>query len=304
MTHDELISVGRWPENLPKTYPELLEQQGAFIAHLLRRYNAVDHDIRDLFQEIWKQLQAADVLGKYAESLGSEPPEYVTTDEGMAFLGVTEDEFVALMDEAHIKVKGRNLWKFDPIVTLSHEHPRFLGFIGELPTPKASKKHFQGYLTRAVRNHFINWCRTRSRKHRERPGADMTFLAKNKKDEERKQNWEENIPAMTMNPDEEADLRTNLSRVAPALMSLDPACTGSKLQGTVAELTRRRTVAAQIEAERRGICPKVEPATVVEAAGHCILSDLEDGKTLREAILRLDVTSATKKTILRAIALG
>ena len=186
MTHDELILVGRWPSNLPKDYKELYEQQGAFIAHLLRKFNSVDRDIRDLFQHVWEQLQKADVLVKYAESLGSEPPEYVTTDEGMAFLGVTETEFVASMAKAKIAKHGRNLWPFDPIIQLSHEDERFLGFVGDIPTPKASKKHFQGYLTRAVRNHFINWCRTRTRRHKERPGADFKFLSKNKRDEERK----------------------------------------------------------------------------------------------------------------------
>src|SRR5512137_936837 len=170
MTHDELIQVGRWPENLPRNYDELYEQQGAFIAHLLRKFNSVDRDIRDLFQHVWEQLQKADVLVKYAESLGSEPPEYVTTDEGSAFLGITVAEFVALMGEAKIAKHGRNLWPFDPIIKLSHEDERFLGFVGDIPTPKASKKHFQGYLTRAVRNHFINWCRTRTRRHKERPG--------------------------------------------------------------------------------------------------------------------------------------
>lgn len=319
MTHDELMAVGRWPSNLPRDYKELYEQQGAFIAHLLRKYNSVDHDIRDLFQHVWEQLQRTDVLVKYAQSLGEEKPETMTTDEVLDFLGCSGKRFQWIVQDMHKMAKaglcvdivplsgGRGFGKHDVWATADIVILSASGFYyGTLvcPTPQATKKHFQGYLTRATRNHFINWCRTRTRRHKERPGADFKFLSKNKKDEERKVNWEENIPDMSMNPEEQMDLRTALNRVGPALLTLDAESAGAKIRETALELTRRREQAAKLEAERRGVMPKVEPASVAEAAGHCILSDLEDKYSLREAVMRLDVTLATKKNLLRSIHLG
>jgi DNA-directed RNA polymerase specialized sigma24 family protein len=306
MTSEEMIQVGRWPEGLPRTYAELYEQQGAFIAHLLRRYNAVDRDIRDLFQHVWMCLQSSDVLVKYAEALGSEPPEWVTPEEGAAFLDVTEDIFLAVCMKAKIARRGKDLWAFEPVVRLSEEDPRFKNVVRELPTPKASRKHFQGYLTRAVRNHFINYCRTRTRKHKERPGDDFAALAPQKRDGEllRRTSWEDNLADPSLSPEGQMDLREKLTRVAPALLKIGAESVGADLRTTVLELTRRREETAKLEACRRGSVPPVEPVSVAEAAGHCILSDLEDGYSLREAVNRLDVTAAMKKTILRTIRLA
>ena len=151
----------------------------------------------------------------------------------------------------------------------------------------------------AVWNHFKNWCRTKSRRCKERSGDDFACLTRPVSDGHSPTPWEENLADGSESTVSQAALYEQLGRVAPALLALSAESVGATIRETALELTHRREAAAEREVARKGTAPTVEPASVAEAAGHCILSDLSNGYSLREAIERLDVNSRDRDSLLR-----
>ncbi len=68
-------------------------------------------------------------------------------------------------------VSSKARFKTKQVIQLA-EMGYFKGICVNLPTPTATVSHFKNYLRQCIKNHFANWVRTNSRRHKERP-ADM-----------------------------------------------------------------------------------------------------------------------------------
>ena len=181
-------------------------------------------------------------------------------------------------------------WRFADILRLSQLGDEWV--IGEvywgdhsfslLPGVGAMPRHFEGYLKRAVKNHFLNWCRTKRRRHQERLGTDILHMGED-------QNWEDILRDPHVDSEMQTDIRTGIERILPTLQSITPESIGQRFREIVLDLTHRREVLSK---------GPVEPVSIVEAAGHCVLSVLEeDDGTLTDAIDRLDISRQEKQRI-------
>lgn len=88
------------------------------------------------------------------------------------------------------------LWKFEDLIALHEIIDNRTQGQKDAPkakTPKArvTKSHFSGYLAQAIHNHFVNYCRTRTRRHQERPGDCFPVLRPISDDPT---SWEDRLP--------------------------------------------------------------------------------------------------------------
>jgi DNA-directed RNA polymerase specialized sigma24 family protein len=91
-----------WPEGLPRNFDELVAQYGDYIAKQVERYNKVDRNFEDLFQEIWVKLMESNLLEKFAQKAQETLPPTMTTVEACAFLGIDFSGWDAIIREARI----------------------------------------------------------------------------------------------------------------------------------------------------------------------------------------------------------
>jgi len=223
-----LQADGRWPEGLPRSNQDLHTQYAAFVAMLVNRYNKIDRDPRDLLNQIWLRLIEADVLSKYVEAVSTEPPETMTNDEVHAFLGITLAQFRAYLwngvrrTDRYIPTPVRGtlfsqkaIWRTADVVKLAlfvEEHHCFRKQNpSDIARPKFMKKHFMGYLQRAIHHTFCNYCRTRTRKYQEHLGEDLRAM----RDLNEVSSWEESLESYDpVGQDGEVDVRAVLAMVA------------------------------------------------------------------------------------------
>lgn len=233
----ELQVAGRWPDGLPRDNTELHTQFGAFVTMLVRRYNKVDRDPRDLLNQIWLRLIEADVLAKYVDALSTDMPPTMTTEQMRLFLGITDAQLRAYIwraSKGHPLTKGSDVkrylpepvsgtvysqsavWRTEDVVKLAQfadEHGcfRHQGQI-TVAQPKFTKKHFMGYLQRCIHHTFCNYCRTKTRKYREHLGEDLKVGNQS----DNPSSWEERLEDPNNAIEDEIDLRNALARVAEA----------------------------------------------------------------------------------------
>lgn len=192
-----------WPDGMPKTYTELFNQYGTFISRYLIRHNKVDRNREDLTQEVFTKLMESKILEKFAKSVqtrnatlvASTPslPDVLTTDEACAYLNVKWSNWKWHQWRFVKKLDPVPVWMPEPVQgTRQSQRAQYTAadvldleilsknveskvFIRrEVPVRQMvvqikplSPNAFKFYLTRAVHNHFANWCRTRSRRYKE-----------------------------------------------------------------------------------------------------------------------------------------
>jgi len=80
----------QWPAVVPRDYNELYKTYGDYIAYLCQRYGRSDQSPQDLLQHIWEKLLKADLLRKYVASLQMQTtvPDTVSTADACALLGI------------------------------------------------------------------------------------------------------------------------------------------------------------------------------------------------------------------------
>jgi len=224
-TGDDLPYGWDWPEDVPRSYDDMVLDYGEYVAKAVTRYNKVDRNLRDLLQEVWSKLIGSRLLEKFVEGAARRLPASMTTDEACLFLGISfrqwskalrskpwlleplegkRTSMAAIFDTREIidldHGTGISVWRVRPVTRMR---------------PKITARGFKSYLTRAIHNHFANWCRTRSRKYKEQLLSPTSALARQTSGccrqvahlEDLTGGWESNIAAaMTVDEEDLLDL--------------------------------------------------------------------------------------------------
>lgn len=192
-----------WPEGLPRDNNELFRQYHKVVFNYIRNLNKVERNLEDIAQEIWKKLLESRVLDKFVESSRRRLPPTMIANDAAAYLGVSWSQWQNAMwtgarqegmrKKANGRLQKRNrVWMPAPMEgTIYSRKAVFLtedivalgnGNFFKKRKPEServqppgvlSAKGFKSYLMRAVHNHFANWCRTKSRRHKEHTVAPM-----------------------------------------------------------------------------------------------------------------------------------
>ncbi len=173
------------------------------------------------------------------------------------------------------------LFDFDDIFRLSHEERvlksgRTVPMFSKqgpimLPKNKATEMHFKAYLSRAIRNHILNWCRTQRRKHQERAYDTFTQFAAFGR-EDASQSWESSLE--------------------------DPH--GAR-QDAIVEVEEMTT---KLSAKLREVLVGVPTCKPVEEHEAEMYDLLKDGYTLSDALRKMDLPKNAQKAMLRMVAVA
>lgn len=176
-----------WPEGLPKTYDELYQMYGRQITSFVRRLNKIPDNLDDLSQSIFMKLMETDVLQKFTNKVID--TYVVSALEACEILGVSWSQWRNMVGK---RIKGRKDFPVPlrgpidratrQVKPYSKEAVYSLRSIFDLDDsgyfkvrhnpripPSVPAKGFYQYLNRAIHNYFANECRTKSRRHKERP---------------------------------------------------------------------------------------------------------------------------------------
>ncbi len=166
---------------IPQDYDELFEVWGKEIAQQLKRLNRFPANFEDIYQTICMRLVEADVIGKFHAKITRTRPETLTTEEVVDHFGTTVSAWVAAQ-EAYQGGDGFDwmpspvagdalsvdaLWATDDIERFEVEG-QFDREDAEDMIPQPTLSKFQQFLSQSVHNAFANFCRTQSRRHKER----------------------------------------------------------------------------------------------------------------------------------------
>jgi len=172
-------NVLAWPAGMPESNDRFVKDYGRFVYKLVSRYNKVKRNVEDLYQHVWLKLIESDLLTKFAERYMAEVtriPSELDGETAAAFLGVTWDQWLAVMrsrlpwlpkPEKGKRTAKDATWGLEAVVLLDESGAfQVRSELSVMPgvDPERVKKAFQGYLSRAIHNHYANWCRSRSRK--------------------------------------------------------------------------------------------------------------------------------------------
>lgn len=178
-----------WPEGVPRDYNALFKKGGVwekFILGRLRTYNKVGRNLQDIYQDIALKLVAAQVLEKFVKKATTRLPPRVTLQEMLDFCAISLEKFESLRLSYLAEVNPKPIWMpfpiegetdlytradvidFDRVLEedSAAESQRTAGLVRKtvfLPTAEG----FKTYLGNAIRNHFVNFCRTKSRREKE-----------------------------------------------------------------------------------------------------------------------------------------
>ena len=103
VNQDDSIPIDEedWPKGVPRTYTELYNDYGAFVASALRRHNKVSKNFDELLCHIWKRLIEKDILTLFLESVNDKLPRHLNTRQVCAYLGVTVKQWAVQMHKYH-----------------------------------------------------------------------------------------------------------------------------------------------------------------------------------------------------------
>ena len=175
---------------IPTDYDELVVTYQPFIAAEIRRANTVTTNFEDALQDVLVRLMEARVIERFHDRSVDHPPT-MTGAEAAAFIGVSFHTFSVRLYGYHRghSRPGKGLvrektplpspltglissmtatYRGEDIVNMSllTWRNRHAGVVVEKSPP--TPYQFMNYLGVAVRNHFANFCRTRSRRWKDR----------------------------------------------------------------------------------------------------------------------------------------
>jgi hypothetical protein len=204
-----------WPEDLPRNNNELVKMYNEYVFDQVRRVSKIktDDELEEVGQQVWLNLIHSKVLEKFIEAAKTKLPRTLTLKEVCGYLGITSQQWASAVAYSEktdsfwmpIPVKGTAvsvdaLYLTEDIQTLDNS-----GFLdgrrnAEREHPEFSGRGFKSYLTMAVKNHFKNLLRTRSRRHKERGVDSKVVLSPNTAGtyhkaytSEEDVSWEENL---------------------------------------------------------------------------------------------------------------
>jgi hypothetical protein len=204
-----------WPKDLPRNDDELAVMYRDYVFDQVRRISKIKtaDELEEVTQQVWTNLIQSGVLAKFVETSKTKLPRTLTTGEVMGLLGITprqwqsavafskkNDDFWLPLPIKGVHLAEDALYLTEDIQTL--DSSGFLEDSRNAPKqhPEFSGRGFKSYLTQAVKNHFKNLLRTRSRRHKER-GVDSNVVLTASSDgtyhraytSEEAVNWEENL---------------------------------------------------------------------------------------------------------------
>lgn len=171
---------------IPENIAEMYVRYAPFVARLIRKYNVYPQDFDDVLGDIWMRLVSAGGVGVLEKFKQAHTRATLTGIEAAAYLGVPWATFRVALWRGAVNNRGRRPvdgmpqplkgsrgsrkaeYAFEDIRRLDERgyflKPGERSYPGQ---PPVSRGQFEAYLTRAVRNHFANWLRTKSRKDQE-----------------------------------------------------------------------------------------------------------------------------------------
>jgi DNA-directed RNA polymerase specialized sigma24 family protein len=282
---------------IPRDYNELLRNFGPFIANEIRKRNTVVDNFEDAYQEVLLKLFEAQIIEKFHARVADCAPETQTALEACVTLCITWGQWQPKMRAFH---KGRpsrskdgtrtpgkwmptpisggytsktavfasgDILQINDLENVSHEWRRREPMAAP-PTPQATPYQFLNYLGTACRNHFANFCRTRSRKWQDRTGDSMPG----------KRLLGENTP----------QFRT------------EEGAYNNHWEDTIRDEIADTRIEAQVDLSRA--LDKIAARVPERAMQEEIAKNLSDGYTLAEAIKRSSLPPAKKRTLARVFA--
>lgn len=281
---------------IPRDYNELLRNFGPFIANEIRKRNTVVDNFEDAYQEVLLKLFEAQIIEKFHDRVSGTVPETLTALEACRTLGITFGQWQPKMRAFHTGRPSRAKdgtrtpakWMPTPIsggytsktavfatsdiiqidsVEIGHEW-RHRAPVEPPQQPTATPYQFLNYLGTACRNHFANFCRTRSRKWKDRGGDSM--------------------PGKRL-----------LGENTPQFRTEDGAY-NNHWEDTIRDEIADTRIEAQVDLSRA--LDKIAARVPERAMQEEIAKNLSDGYTLVESIKRSSLPPAKKRTLARVFA--
>ena len=176
-----------WPAGVPKDYEALARDYKDFVANRLRRHNKIKRNFEDLLGVIWLRLIEVRILHMFVEPTARKLPETMTVAEAIAFLGLDLIKWFRLTRESRLRVqlvKGDKLCDLKAVVTTAdvfrlNKACAKIGIKqGRKARPALTARGFRAYLEQAIRNAYINYCRTQSRRYKEQLLCPQAILSR------------------------------------------------------------------------------------------------------------------------------
>ncbi len=179
-----------WPKDLPRNDNELSTMYCDYVFDQVRRVSRIKttDELAEVSQQVWLNLIQSGVLAKFIEAAKTKLPRTLTTTEVTGYLGITPRQWQSAVAFSQknddfwlpLPVKGLHLTEEALYLTEDIQTLDTSGFLEgkryvARQHPEFSGRGFRSYLTMAIRNHFKNLLRTRSRRHKER-GVDTNVV--------------------------------------------------------------------------------------------------------------------------------
>ena len=170
---------------IPGNNAELVAQYGAWVADRVSALNSRSENGPDILQSVWERLIRANVVEKFHARYRRSAPWGLTTAEVALQLGIGLEDWLS----AQSRYLAGDLtipWMPSPMegtatslvaIWSVEDVTRYAEMVGQyhvirLPSdrliPVPTVEQWRTYLHRAIHNAWANWCRTRSRRHKER----------------------------------------------------------------------------------------------------------------------------------------
>jgi DNA-directed RNA polymerase specialized sigma24 family protein len=221
----EPVATVNWPIGVPKDYNGFYRDYRVFVERTLNRYikPCPSQQIEDVKQHIWLKLVESRTIEKFVEKARFRKiPLKLTATEAVEYLGITWDQWMALMrlDQKWLQPEGNAFSAsavFSRVQVRNVEECGLFPIVDAIPASDMSKV-FRGYLTNVIHNHFANYCRTRVRRFIQDTvvPAEHTRVVRSPTSDQYKftpalegdsSAWEDALPDISgMRPDEGLDL--------------------------------------------------------------------------------------------------
>jgi hypothetical protein len=203
-----------WPEDLPRTNTAMERMYGSYVFDQVCHISKIktEDELGEVYQQVWLNLVQSRVLEKFIAAARTKLPRTLTTAEVQGYLGITARQWAGAVDHSRksdsfwmpLPVKGAHLDADALYLTEDIQTLDASGFLegrryAPRQHPEFSGRGFKSYLTMAVKNHFKNLLRTRSRRHKERGVESNVVLTPSssgaycKVYTEEEGNWEANL---------------------------------------------------------------------------------------------------------------
>jgi DNA-directed RNA polymerase specialized sigma24 family protein len=176
-----------WPTGVPKDYTALAKDYEKFVVTRLKRHNKIKRNFEDILGAVWLRLIEVRVLHMFVEPTARTLPETMTVTEAIAFLGLDEVRWFLLAHRPKMRIKilsGTGLFDMKAAIATADVLRLDKACVkagierGRKVRPALTARGFRAYLERAIRNAYINYCRTQSRRYKEQLLCPQAMLSR------------------------------------------------------------------------------------------------------------------------------